>query len=179
MTNMEQLRYPVGRLERQEPPRSRASIDASIDTIEQAPARYRALVEGLRDDQLDARYRPDGWTVRQVVHHVADSHINAYVRMKLAATEDAPAIKPYAESQWAELPDAKTAPAEVSLVLIEALHRRWVMFLRALAGADFTRVYVHPQMGRVTLDEAVAMYAWHCRHHEGHIRQGLALRAKG
>jgi hypothetical protein len=173
---MEQLRYPAGRFERQTKPRSRAAIDASIDTIEQAPARYRALVQRRSDSQLDARYRPEGWTVRQVVHHVADSHMNAYVRMKFAVTEDAPTIKPYDEARWAELPDARTGPADMSLALVEALHRRWVMFLRGLADADFSKVYVHPEMGRVTLDEAVAMYAWHCRHHEGHIKQGLGIR---
>ena len=175
--DMEQLRYPAGRFERQAQPRSRAAIDASIDTIEQTPARYRALLQGRADGQLDTRYRPEGWTVRQVVHHVADSHMNAYVRMKFAVTEDAPVIKPYDEARWAELPEAKTGPADMSLALVEALHRRWAMFLRSLADADFCRVYVHPEMGRVTLDEAVAMYAWHCRHHEGHIRQGLGAAA--
>ena len=173
MTSLEQLRYPVGRLERPTTPRSRAAVDASIDTIERTPARLRALVQDRTDAQLDTRYRPEGWTVRQVVHHVADSHINAYVRMKLAVTEDAPAIKAYDEARWAELAEAKTGPVEMSLALLEALHRRWVMFLRSLPDTDFSKVYLHSELGRVTLDQAVALYAWHGRHHEGHIRLGL------
>jgi DinB superfamily len=173
MTDLEQLRYPLGRFARLAAPRTRAAIDATIDTIEQTPARFRALVEGRTDGQLDTRYRPEGWTVRQVVHHVPDSHMNAYIRMKFAVTEDTPTIKPYDEARWAELSEAKTGPVDMSLALLDALHRRWMMFLRSLADADFSKAYVHPELGRVTLDEAVALYAWHCRHHEGHIRLGL------
>ena len=179
MTDADQLRYPVGRFERLTAPRSRAAIDLTIDTIEQAPALFRALVAGRSDAELDTPYRPAGWTVRQVVHHVPDSHMNAYIRMKFAVTEEAPTIKPYAEALWAELPEAKSGPVEMSLALLDALHRRWVTFLRALPDDDFRRAYVHPDMGPVTLDEAVAMYAWHCRHHEAHIRQGLGDRDRG
>ncbi len=124
---------------------------------------------GLTDPQLDTPYRPGGWTIRQVVHHVPDSHMNAYVRMKLAVTEDAPSITTYEEALWAELPEAKTAPIEMSLALLEALHTRWVMFLRALPESDFSKPFVHPQWGRVTVDESITMYAWHCRHHAAHI----------
>jgi hypothetical protein len=173
MTDLEQLRYPVGRFERPNAPLDRATRVAHIDTIEQLPATFRALTKGRSDGELDTPYRPQGWTVRQVVHHVPDSHMNAYIRMKFALTEDAPAIKAYDEAKWAELPDAKTAPAEISLALLDALHRRWLMFLRALSVADFGRAYRHPELGQVTLDQAVALYAWHCRHHAAHIKLGL------
>ena len=175
MTDLEQLRYPVGRFARVTAPLDRAARAAHIDIIEQMPARFRSLVAGKSDAQLDTPYRPDGWTVRQVVHHVPDSHMNAYIRMKFAMTEEAPAIKVYQESLWAELPEAKTGPVDMSLTLLDGLHRRWVMFLRALGDADFGRVYVHPELGRVTLDEAIALYAWHARHHAAHIVNGLAV----
>ena len=176
MTDLEHLRYPVGRFERPNGPSSDATRSGHIETIAQAPAIFLSLTKGRTDAELDTPYRPGGWTVRQVVHHVPDSHMNAYIRMKFAATEDAPAIKAYDEAKWAELPEAKSGPADMSLALLEALHRRWVTFLRGLAGADFARVYVHPELGRVALDEAIALYAWHCRHHGGHIRQGLGDR---
>ena len=173
MTDLEQLRYPVGRMERLKAPSDRAARAAHIDIIEQTPATFLSLTKGRSDGELDTPYRPGGWTVRQVVHHVPDSHMNAYIRMKCAATEDAPAIKTYDEARWAELPEAKTGPVEISLALLDALHRRWVMFLRALTDADFAKVYVHPELGRVTLDEALALYAWHCRHHTAHIELGI------
>jgi hypothetical protein len=175
MTDLEQLRYPVGRFERPKAALDRATRAAYIDTIEQLPATFRALTRGRTDGELDTPYRPQGWTVRQVVHHVADSHMNAYIRMKFALTEDAPAIKAYDEAKWAELPEAKTGPAEISLALLEALHRRWLMFMRALSVADFGRAYTHPELGRVTLDEAVALYAWHSQHHAGHLKKGLGI----
>lgn len=176
MTDLEQLRYPVGRFQRMTMPLDRAARAAHIDTIAKAPAAFRALAAGRADADLDTPYRPGGWTVRQVVHHVPDSHMNAYIRMKLAVTEDGPAIKVYAEEKWAELPEAKSGPVEMSLDLLDALHRRWVMFLRALSDADFARVYVHPELGRVTLDEGIALYAWHSRHHGAHMQLGLGAR---
>ena len=109
------------------------------------------------------------------MHHVPDSHMNAYVRMKLAVAQDAPTIMVYDEAKWAQLPEARTGPPDMSLTLLAALHRRWVMFLDGLGDAEFEKVYVHPELGRVRLDEAIALYAWHCRHHEGHIRQGLGV----
>jgi hypothetical protein len=175
MTDLEQLRYPVGRFERLKAPLDRAAREGHLETIAQAPATLRALTAGRSDVDLDTPYRPQGWTVRQVVHHVPDSHMNAYIRMKFALTEDAPVIKTYDEARWAELPEAKTAPAEISLALLDALHRRWLMFLRALSDADFGRAYRHPELGDVTLDEAVALYAWHCRHHAAHIKKGLGI----
>ena len=143
------------------------------------PATLSSLIAGRSDAELDTPYRPGGWTVRQVVHHVPDSHMNAYIRMKLAVTEDAPTIKAYDEARWAELPEAKSGPVDMSIALLAALHRRWVMFLRRLTDADFAKAYVHPELGPVTLDEAVALYAWHCRHHAGHVVQGLGGRVKG
>jgi hypothetical protein len=173
MPDLEQLRFPVGRFARVTAPLDAETRRVHIDTIEQAPARFRALVDRRSERELDTPYRPDGWTVRQVVHHVPDSHMNAYIRMKVAVTEDGPAIKTYNEAQWAELPDAKSGPVEMSLALLESLHRRWVAFLRGLPADRFARAYLHPELGRVTLDEAIALYAWHCRHHAGHIELAL------
>jgi len=173
MTDLEQLRFPVGRFERLKAPLDREARARHIETIAQAPATFQALTRGRSDAELDTRYRPDGWTVRQVVHHIVDSHINAYVRMKFAITEDAPTIKVYDEAKWAELPEAKTGPIDMSIALLDALHRRWMMFLRGLSDADFARVYVHPELGRVTLDEGLALYSWHSRHHAGHVKLGL------
>ncbi|MGH9140882.1 MAG: YfiT family bacillithiol transferase [Vicinamibacterales bacterium] len=175
MTDLEQLRYPVGRFDRVKGPLDRATRARHIETIERMPATLLSLIRERSDAALDTPYRPGGWTVRQVVHHVADSHINAYVRMKFAITEEAPVIKAYDEARWAELPEARTGPAEMSVALLEALHRRWVMFLRGLEEADCARVYGHPELGPVSIDEAMALYAWHSRHHEGHVRQGLSL----
>ena len=148
-------------------------------TIEQLPAEFRRLAGQLSDAQLETPYRPGGWTIRQVVHHVPESHMNAYVRIKLALTEDSPAIKTYEEQLWAQLPDVQKCPADVSLRLLEALHERWTILLRALPEEAFAKTFTHPEWQLVTIDEAVAMYAWHCRHHTGHIRQGLGLRAEG
>ena len=172
MTDLDDLRYPVGRI-----PRNKAVLDAAgraelIGVIEQTPATVRALVETLNDRQLDTPYRPGGWTVRQVVHHLPDSHMNAYVRMKLAVTEQTPAIKTYDEARWAELPEAKEGPIAMSLDLLDGLHRRWTAFLRTLPAADFRKGFTHPEWGLVTIDEALGMYAWHCRHHTAHIRIG-------
>ena len=169
-------RFPTGKFQFN-PDVTPGSRQACIAAIREAPAAMRAAVHGLNETQLNTPYRDGGWTVRQVVHHVPDSHMNAYIRMKFAATEDAPAIKAYDETKWAELPEAKTGPADMSVTLLDALHRRWVMFLRALTDDDFAKVYVHPELGPVRIDEGVALYSWHCRHHAGHIKQGLGLSA--
>jgi hypothetical protein len=174
VTDLEHDRYPIGRFQRCAHQPDREQRATWIDDIERAPADIRALAEHLSDAQLETRYRLGGWTIRQVVHHVPDSHMNAYVRMKVAVTEDSPSIKAYEEARWAELPDGKSAPAEISLALLEALHRRWVPFMRNLADTDFAKAYVHPELGPVALDEALSLYAWHSRHHEGHVRLGLA-----
>jgi hypothetical protein len=174
MTDLDRLRYPVGRFERVKGPIDAATRRTHIKTIEDTPARFRAATRGLSDAQLDTPYRPGGWTVRQVVHHVPDSHMNAYIRMKLAITEDAPAIRTYEEQLWAELPEARTGPAEMSLALLEALHGRWVMFLNNLSDEQFARTFTHPEWGAMKVEESVALYAWHCRHHLAHIEQGIA-----
>lgn len=162
------LRYPVGRFEF-EGTLSEPDRRLLIDQIAATPDKMRAAVAGLNDKQLDTPYRPGGWTVRQVVHHVPESHLNSYLRFKLAMTEDQPTIKPYLEDRWAELEDARTAPVEMSLKLLESLHQRWVWFLRSLENSDFQRTFHHPELGLVSLDKNVALYAWHGRHHVAHI----------
>jgi hypothetical protein len=162
------LRYPVGEF-RFPKSVSAQDLNSFIDQMAAAPARMRAAVAGLSDAQLDTRYRPGGWTVRQVVHHVPDSHINSYMRFRLALTEDQPIIKPYEEKRWAELPDARTAPVEVSLALLESLHARWVPLLRSLTDAEWKRTFRHPELGLVSLQNNAALYAWHGRHHVGHV----------
>jgi hypothetical protein len=162
------LRYPIGKFQR--PDAVTAEDRASwIATLASAPARFREAVRNLDDAQLDTPYRPDGWTVRQVVHHVADSHLNSYIRFRLALTETDPTVKPYDEAQWAALHDAHTMPVEVSLQLLESLHLRWVALLSSLAAADFDRTFRHPAMGQLTLSVNLALYDWHSRHHEAHI----------
>ncbi len=176
MTDIETLKYPIGKLPRVDTPLDRAMRERHLKTLDELPERFRALVSPLRDAQLDTPYRPGGWTIRQVVHHVPDSHMNAYVRMKLAATEDAPTIRTYEEQLWAELPEAKSGPVAMSLDLLAAVHRRWLAFLRAYPEGSLQRVFVHQAWGRVTIDEAISMYAWHSRHHTAHIEQALAMR---
>lgn len=162
------LRYPIGRMERKSSltPSERRT---AIDTIAAAPAALRASVKGLTDAQLDTPYRPEGWTVRQVVHHVADSHMNAYTRFRLALTETNPTIKPYDEAAWAQLPDARSLPIGVSLDLLDRLHERLVHLLRATKDADFQRALQHPENGPMTMDSLLAIYAWHGRHHTAHV----------
>jgi hypothetical protein len=162
------LRYPVGRYT---PP---AGVDAAqraewIGQIAAMPAKLHAAVDGLTEEQLDTPYRPGGWTVRQVVHHVPDSHMNAFVRMKLALTEEVPAIKTYDEAAWARLPDARDTPVETSLTLVDALHERWVLLLRALSQEQWARTFLHPEWGEIGLDFTLGLYAWHSRHHVAHI----------
>lgn len=162
------LRYPLGPFEFEGTPNDQQR-QKFIDQIEETPASMRAAVAGLTDEQLDTPYRPEGWTVRQVVHHVSDSHLNGYVRFKLAMTEDQPAIHAYDENLWARLDDASHAPIDISIDLLESLHRRWVLFLRSLKGQDFQRSFQHPEIGTVTIDRNIALYAWHGRHHVAHI----------
>jgi len=162
------LRYPIGEF-KFEAPLSDEQRNRCLDIIEQTPQQMRAAVAGLNDEQLDTPYRPEGWTVRQVVHHVPESHLNSYVRFKLAVTENEPTIKPYFEDRWAELDDAKEAPIELSLDLLEALHRRWLWFLRSLKPEHYQRTFNHPEMGTVSVDKNIALYAWHGQHHVAHI----------
>jgi uncharacterized damage-inducible protein DinB len=162
------LRFPTGRFQRP------ASLGAdararAIETIAATPARLREAVRGLSDGQIDTEYRPGGWTVRQVVHHLPDSHMNAYIRFKLALTEDEPTIKPYEENLWAQLADAKVVPIATSLTLLDAVHERWIAILHAMSTSDFERTLVHPENGRQRLDQMLALYAWHGPHHVAHV----------
>jgi len=161
-------RYPIGRFHYDGPPGGQQK-QAFLDDIAQTPANLRAAAAGLSASQLDTPYRDGGWTVRQVVHHVPDSHMNAYVRFKLALTEDEPTIKPYAEDLWAELADTKQTPIEVSLALLDSLHERWVRLLQSLAPQDWKRAFNHPELGLMTLEKSLALYAWHGKHHVAHI----------
>jgi hypothetical protein len=162
------LRYPIGKFAYEgpmTPERARECLTAIAET----PARLRAAVAGLTDEQLDTPYRPGGWTVRQVVHHVPDSHMNSYMRFRWALTEEQPAIKGYDEAAWAKLPDAHSAPVEISLSLLETLHRRWMMLLESLSPEQWKRTFHHSELGPVTLERNLALYAWHGRHHVAHI----------
>jgi len=163
------LRYPVGRFD-WDAPIKESDHALLIATIAETPGALRSAVAGLARDQLETPYRPGGWTVKQVVHHVPDSHLNAYTRFKLALTEDQPTIKPYNEAAWADLADSRRVPVEVSLELLDALHLRWVTILRSMDAADFRRGLVHPEQKRVlTLEQMLGLYAWHGRHHVAHI----------
>ena len=162
------LRYPIGKFQWEEnlnDERRRVLIDEIAET----PAKVRAAVAGFTERQFDTPYREGGWTVRQVVHHLADSHLNAYVRFKLAMTENEPTVKTYQEQLWAETPDAKTAAAELSLALLDGLHQRWALLLRSMSPADFSRQFTHPEHGKMTLERLLGLYAWHGRHHTAHI----------
>ncbi|MGO9339639.1 MAG: YfiT family bacillithiol transferase [Terracidiphilus sp.] len=173
MSNLDDPRFPIGRFS--PPASSSPEIRAAhIQALRLLPERLRAAVAGLSDAQLDTPYRDGGWTVRQVVHHVPDSHMNSYVRFKLALTEDWPTIKPYDEAAWANLPDSRM-PVEVSLEQVAALHGRWVALLEAMTEDDFQKGYAHPELGRQNLAQVLALYDWHSRHHTAHI---TSLRAR-
>lgn len=165
---MSDLRYPIGRFEVEKAPGD-IWRQARIAEIEELPARLREAVHGLSPEQWATPYRPDGWTVRQVVSHVPDSHMNAYIRFRWVLTEEQPVIKTYEEHLWAELADSRTAPPEVSLSLLEALHVRWVILLRSLGPDDWTRTLRHPEQGVIDLDRLLGLYAWHGRHHTAHV----------
>ncbi len=164
----DKLRYPIGRFQRPETLTGEERA-AALKTLHQLPQKLRSVTDDLSGDQLDTPYREGGWTVRQLVHHLADSHLNAYARTRLALTEDWPTIKPYNEALWAELSDARQSPIELSLELLESLHARWVMLLASLDESDWKRGYVHPESGRQTVEQVLATYDWHSRHHLAHI----------
>lgn len=170
---MDDPRFPIGEFEHGFD-HSVEARDERIASIEELPAKLSAAVSGLDDTRLDTPYRDGGWTVRQLVHHIADSHANAYNRFKLALTEDSPTIKPYHESLWAELADSKL-PVDVLLKIIDGLHSRWAALLRSMTDADFQREFVHPETGVWKLEAALALYAWHSQHHTAHI---TALRGR-
>jgi hypothetical protein len=171
-TSLESLRYPIGKLSIPKEI-SEEQISVWIEIIEPFPSKVREITENLSEEQLDWKYRPDGWTIRQVVHHVADSHINSIVRFKVALTEEVPTIKPYLEDKWAELVDSE-APISISLSLLDGLHARWAILLKSMSEDDFKRKLFHPEQGReLSLAFMLGLYAWHCRHHLAHIKQGL------
>jgi uncharacterized damage-inducible protein DinB len=163
----EALRYPIGDFCADAVTTSRAQ---QIDTLRQLPAKLREAVHGLTDAQLDTPYREGGWTVRQLVHHIADSHANAYIRFKLALTETNPTIKPYDEAAWAELPDSRL-PVDISLAIVEGVHTRLVVLLESLTDSDFEKTFQHPERGPMTLGRNLALYEWHSLHHTAHITQ--------
>jgi uncharacterized damage-inducible protein DinB len=168
-TDLQALKYPIGEYS---PKENYSSDDLKwyINTIELFPAKIKQAVKGLSDEQLDSQYRDGGWTIRQVVHHVVDSHINSYTRFKLALTEDNPAIRPYDEALWAELPEAKTGPVELSVPLLDALHKRWVVMLKNIPARQFERKLYHPgSKSEMTIASLLHLYAWHCDHHLAHI----------
>jgi hypothetical protein len=171
---MDDLRYPIGRHDVLAPIDEPALV-AAIDAIRELPSRLEAAVDSLTDPQLDTPYRPQGWTVRQVVHHLADSHLNAHTRLRLALTEDAPVIRPYREAEWAQLHDARSLPLEPSLAILRGLHQRWSSLLESLGPSDFLRPLVHPERGRFTIAQLTGLYGWHSRHHVAHV---TSLRAR-
>jgi uncharacterized damage-inducible protein DinB len=166
--NLEKLKYPIGRYQVADNI-NKTSIDNWIKEIESLPQRLTDAVKGLKLDHLRTPYRPDGWTVQQVVHHIADSHMNSYIRFKLALTEDKPMIKPYDEKLWAELPDSKLTDLSVSLDLIKALHKRWAILLKQLSKEELDKEFLHPESGMKKLNETICHYAWHGNHHLAQI----------
>jgi uncharacterized damage-inducible protein DinB len=169
---MSDLRYPIGDFEWTQPESEEQSAKDRVqytDVLAKLPVQMRTAVQGLSPEQLETPYRPEGWTVRQVVHHVPESHMNAYIRFKLALTEDQPQIKLYNEAEWAKLPDNNITPIEVSLQLLAALHSRWVDVLQTMRPSDFGRTLYHPERGVLSLDRMLALYAWHSAHHLAHI----------
>jgi DinB superfamily len=167
---MSDLQYPIGKFHFAGPLTDDQRRSA-VNDIATAPANLRLAVNDLSEPQLDTPYRPAGWTLRQVVHHVPDSHMNAYIRFKLALTEDEPTIKPYEQQLWADLPDTKSTPVEVSLTLLDSLHERWVQLLQSFTASDWKRTFRHPELGVVSLERNLALYAWHGRHHVAHITE--------
>jgi len=166
--NLYKLRFPIGEFVTSRKITS-GDIKKYIKIIEATPAKLRKAVEGLSKKQLDTPYRPGGWTVRQVIHHLPDSHLNSYVRFKLGLTEKNPIIRTYEEDRWAELQDSLKTPVEVSLLLLESLHKRWVILLKSMTSGDFKRTVKHPEWGQMRLDKLLAQYDWHCKHHVTHI----------
>jgi len=161
-------KYPIGKFH-YDGPMSEAQRQQCLSEVEQAPANLRAAVKGLSESRLDTPYRDGGWTVRQVAHHVPDSHMNAVIRFKLALTEDEPAIKTYKEDLWARLGDVSTTSVETSLCLLECLHQRWMNVMRPMTAEQWTRTLRHPELGVLTLDRMLALYAWHGKHHVAHV----------
>ncbi|MFD2825845.1 YfiT family bacillithiol transferase [Leeuwenhoekiella polynyae] len=171
--DLQELKYPIGIFEKPETITA-SQIENWIHTIQDFPRSITQLTKNLSKDSLAKTYRLDGWNIKQLVHHCADSHMHAFIRFKLALTENTPQIKPYFEDKWAELPDTASTPIEASLKLIEGLHLRWAILLKVLEPEDLERTYIHPEHGKqFTLAETIGMYDWHCRHHLAHIKNAL------
>lgn len=169
--DIEALKFPIGKFSRPELI-TESILDQWITEISAFPEQLKLQVLYLSDEQLDTQYRPEGWTIRQVIHHCADSHINSLIRLKLALTEEQPTIKPYWEALWAELPDTKNMPIAPSIKIIEGIHERWTILLRSLTKQDLNRTFIHPEYGKIyRIDEYIGVYAWHCNHHLAHIIQ--------
>lgn len=170
---MSDLKYPIGKYSVPES-YSHQAIDSWIDTIAKFPIEIRKLTKDLSLTQLNWQYRPEGWTIKQVVHHCADSHMNSFIRFKWTLTEDSPVIKAYHEDRWAELPDSLDDDISSSLLFIQALHAKWVNLLKSLTPAELDRTFTHPETGKkITLKQNIGLYAWHCEHHLAHIRQAI------
>ncbi len=161
-------RYPIGKFSYDGPLTTKQKQQYMTD-IKETPARLRAALDALSDQQLDTPYREGGWTLRQLAHHVPDSHMNSYIRCKLALTENDPVIKPYMENLWAELPESRHAPIEISLALLDSLHERWILVLRELTEAQWKRTFRHPELGPMSLEKNLALFSWHGRHHVAHV----------
>jgi uncharacterized damage-inducible protein DinB len=175
--DIEHIKYPIGKYQAPSPI-SQGHISQWIDDISACPPQLRATVQGMNEAQLSTPYREGGWTVRQVLHHVPDSHMNAYIRFKWTLTEETPTIKAYFEERWAELEDTRSTPVDVPLDLLDALHKRWVALLRSMNPDDFKRIYVHPQYGKqYSLEEVLGLYAWHGNHHRAQV-EALKQRMK-
>jgi hypothetical protein len=167
-------RFPIGKFHYVEPTSQDERAEKRkehIDALATLPRTFRTAVKDLTEAELDTPYREGGWTVRQLIHHIPDSHMNAYVRFKLALTETDPVVKTYEEQLWAELPDSRETPVEISLTMLEALHTRWVVLLRTIKDEDFARCFVHPQLGPMALEKSLALYAWHGDHHTAHVTE--------
>lgn len=176
--DLEKLKYPIGKFKRPDQ-HYETKIRSWITEIEKLPVSLNELTGKLEEEELTWRYRPEGWTIRQVVHHLADSHMNSLVRFKLALTEENPVIKPYFEDRWAELADSRNVPVSVSIKILDGVHARWIHLLNSLKKEDLERTFIHPEHGRqITLGENLALYAWHSRHHLAHIRQALNHRGE-
>ena len=172
-SELEKLKFPIGKYT---PPEKITSENISqwISEIDAVPERLEKLLEGITEEQLEIPYRPDGWTVRQVVNHLADSHMNSIIRFKLAITEDSPTIRPYFEDRWAELKDSKNDPIDPSIAILKGVHQRWVSLLKSFSGEDWERIFVHPEFGeKYSLAYSLGLYAWHGNHHIAHIEQAL------
>ncbi len=177
-TDIENLRFPIGKFN---PPEdiSPEDIKSWIDTIENFPFEVFRITNELTEEQLLWAYRPEGWSIRQLVHHCTDSHMNSFIRFKWALTEDTPTIKAYFEDKWAKLPDSRSGPVTSAQTMLDGLHERWVFLLRSLTNEDLKKTFIHPESGKeIPLDQNIALYAWHCKHHLAHMLLALEFEGK-